>query len=129
AARTWPQGTGKVGVVGFCLGGQLAVKAGLKARADAVVSFYGVQLGQSLDEIADLGCPAQFHYGDADQHVPAETRAAIDGLAKRRANITSFTYPGAVHAFFNSFRPQGFDPAAYDQSRARMLAMLQEALR
>ncbi len=49
AARRAPYCTGKVALFGFCLGGQLAVKAGARTPVDAIVSFYGVQLGKCLD--------------------------------------------------------------------------------
>ncbi len=127
-ARDLPYGSGKVAVLGFCLGGQLAVKAGARTPVDAVVSFYGVQLGKSLDEIASLACPAQFHFGDADAYCPIETRAAIQGLAKADPKISIHVYPGAGHAFFNSFRPVGFDASAHEESRRRALALLHDAL-
>jgi carboxymethylenebutenolidase len=128
AARQLPCCTGGIGLLGFCLGGQLAVKASARMPVDAVVSFYGVQLGKSLDEIASLRCAAQFHFGDADPHVPVETRNAIGRLAEDNEQLVMFVYPGAGHAFFNAFRPIGFDASAHEASQARAVAMLHSAL-
>lgn len=128
AARHLPAGTGKVGVWGFCLGGQLAIRAGARAKPDAILSFYGVKLDQSLDEIASLACPTHFHFGEADAHIPATTRAAIGALAETKPNLEMHVYPEAVHAFFNQFRPVGYHASAHALSRTRALDMLQQAL-
>jgi len=128
AARHLPEGTGKVGLLGFCLGGQLAIRAGFKSNPDAVVSFYGVQLTKSLDEIETLTCPTQFHFGEADTHIPAEARDAIGAIVAKKPNLDMHVYPGAVHAFYNSFRTVSYDAAAHELSRSRALALLHKAL-
>jgi carboxymethylenebutenolidase len=128
AARALSYGSGKVAILGFCLGGQLAVKAAARTPVDAVISFYGIQLGKSLEDIASLQCPSQFHFGDADPHCPIETRSAIQGLAQADPKISMYVYPGAGHAFFNSFRPHGFHASAHEASRSRAFAMLHDVL-
>jgi carboxymethylenebutenolidase len=128
AGRKLAEGTGKVAVLGFCLGGQVAVKAAAREPADAVVSFYGVRLHESLDEIAGLACPTLFHFGDADGHIPAETREAIGGVASGKPAMEMFVYVDAGHGFFNAFRPSGFNAKAHEQSRVRSLDMLSKAL-
>ncbi len=70
----------------------------------------------------------QFHFGDADPHSPAETRAAIAEMAEGNPNLSAYVYPGAAHAFFNAFRPVGFDAEAYETSRRRALDLLRDAL-
>jgi carboxymethylenebutenolidase len=128
AAREPPFGSGKVGVLGFCLGGQLAVEAGARAGVDAVVCFYGVRLGESLDEIAGLVCPTLFHFGDADAHIPAEVRRMVTDLADRSPDMKVEIYAGAEHGFYNSFRLAGFNPSAYELSRRSTLELLHRAL-
>jgi carboxymethylenebutenolidase len=129
AGRKLAEGTGKVAVLGFCLGGQVAVKAAARDGAvDAVVSFYGVRLNESLDEIAGLSCPTLFHFGDADSHIPAETRDAIGKVAADKPGMEMHVYPGAGHGFYNAFRPAGFDAKGHEQSRTRSLDVLHKAL-
>ena len=65
AAADWLRarriGSGKVGVVGFCIGGRVAALMGARSKPDAVCSFYGVRLDQHLPEMSAIGTPAQFH--------------------------------------------------------------------
>jgi carboxymethylenebutenolidase len=128
AARGLAEGTGRVAVLGFCLGGQLAVKTAARTPVDAAVSFYGVQLDKSRDEIAAITAPLQVHYGDADPHISPEAREVLDQAAAARSGVEVFVYSGAGHGFFNSFRPAGHDAEASRQAHARVLQLLRSAL-
>lgn len=128
AARAIPEGTGKVAVLGFCLGGQLAVKTAARTPVDAAVSFYGVQLDKSRDEIASISAPIQFHYGDADAHISPDARQVLADAAAARPQVEVFVYPRAGHGFFNAFRPAGHDAEASRQAHARALELLRSAL-
>ena len=63
----------KVGAVGFCWGGTIALLANLRLGFPAV-SYYGARNGQFLDE--PLRAPMQFHFGERDSSITAETVAA-----------------------------------------------------
>jgi len=128
AVRARPEVSGGVALLGFCLGGQLAVKTAAKVRVDAMLCFYGTRLGDCLDEIAVIEAPALFHVGDADPHAPLEVRAALAALAADRPHMTLIIYPGAAHAFFNAYRPGSFRPEAHERARTQSLALLREAL-
>jgi carboxymethylenebutenolidase len=128
AARKLPEGNGKVGVVGFCLGGNICVRAAAAEHADAVVSFYGVQLDKRRAEIEALAAPAQFHFGDADTHFSPEARETLEQVAAEKPEVELHVYPGAQHAFYNSFRAVSHDPNAEKQAHARMLAFFKSAL-
>jgi carboxymethylenebutenolidase len=52
--RGRPECTGKVGAIGFCLGGKLAWLAAARAGVDAAVSYYGVGIETSLNELATI---------------------------------------------------------------------------
>ena len=69
--------TGKVGVMGFCLGGKNAYLASTRLPIEAAVSYYGVQIDQHLDEADRRTCPILMHFAENDPHVPAPTVAAI----------------------------------------------------
>ena len=55
--RGRPECTGKVGAIGFCLGGKLAWLAAARAGVDAAVSYYGVGIETSLSELATHEMP------------------------------------------------------------------------
>ncbi len=85
ALRARPECTGKVGVMGFCLGGKFAYLASTRLPIEAAVSYYGVQIDEHLDEADRLKCPILMHFAENDPHVPAPTVAAIsNGRIERR---------------------------------------------
>jgi carboxymethylenebutenolidase len=135
AAADWLRaerlGSGKVAVVGFCIGGRVAGLMGARSKVDAVCSFYGVRLDQHLDEVASIAMPAQFHIGEADDQIPAATVSAIRGALARggRTQATVYTYPGAGHAFFNRHRRDRFNPEAHALARERVRVFLGDVLR
>ena len=97
--RSDPGCNGRVGAVGFCLGGQLAWLTATRTDADAAVSYYGVGIEGLLGESANLRKPVMLHLAEADGFVPPPAQAAIrEGLAGQ-ALATIHTYPGRDHAF------------------------------
>jgi carboxymethylenebutenolidase len=113
----------KVGVVGFCMGGQLALFAATKNPAvGACIDFYGIHPKVNPD-FDRLGCPVLGFFGAQDTFVtPADARA-LEGkirAAKQRADF--HIYDDAGHAFFNDSRPEAYNAArakeAFDQSLA-----------
>jgi len=91
--------SGKVGAVGYCLGGLLAYLAACRTDADASVGYYGVNIQTLLGEAANIGHPLMLHIAEKDQFVPPEAQKQIvDGL-KGNSHVTIHTYPGMDHAF------------------------------
>jgi carboxymethylenebutenolidase len=129
AIRARPEVEDKVAVLGFCLGGQLAAKVAARGVADAMLCFYGTQLGASMDEIASITVPSLFHFGDADPHIPADVREAVATIATNTTHLSVTVHPGAAHGFFNAFRETGFHAQAHDQAWTQSLALLRHALR
>jgi carboxymethylenebutenolidase len=98
-ARQHPASTGKVGAVGFCLGGLLAFLAGADTDADAAVGYYGVGIERRLGEADKLANPLMLHIAGADQFVPKEAQALIIASLKNHPQVEIHTYPGRDHAF------------------------------
>jgi carboxymethylenebutenolidase len=90
---------GKVGAVGFCLGGQLAFLTATRTDADASVSYYGVGLENRVAEAEKLTRPLILHIAEEDQFVPKEAQAVILAALKDHPQIEIHTYPGRDHAF------------------------------
>ena len=68
--RTMKGCSGKVGAVGYCLGGKLAYLMATRSDVDASVSYYGVGLDQMLDEIHDIRMPLMLHIAALDKYTP-----------------------------------------------------------
>jgi carboxymethylenebutenolidase len=108
--------TGKVGAVGYCLGGLLAYLTAARTDSDASVGYYGVNIQNKLDEAANIKNPLMLHIAVEDGFVPREAQAKIlDGL---KGVATCHVYPGVDHAFA---RPGGknFNQAAADLANSR----------
>jgi carboxymethylenebutenolidase len=91
--------TGKVGAVGYCLGGQLAYLMACRTTSDASVGYYGVMIQNFLSESKSIKKPLMLHIAEEDAFVPKEDQAKIkDGLTSNR-NVTIHSYPGCDHAF------------------------------
>ena len=99
AARTHQGCSGKVGSIGYCLGGKMAYLASTRTDTDASVGYYGVQIDQILDEASKISKPLMLHIATEDQFVPKESQQAmIDGL-KDNPQVTLHVYEGNDHAF------------------------------
>lgn len=98
-ARTMRGVNGKVGAVGFCLGGLLAFLTATRTDADAAVSFYGVGIENRLAEADKLAAPLMLHIAEEDQFVPKAAQEMILAALKNHPHLTIHTYPGRDHAF------------------------------
>ena len=98
-ARKLPGGNGKVGTIGYCLGGRLAVMMATRSDADINVSYYGVGLDALLGEFGRVTRPLVLHIADQDEFFPAEGRANVLQAVKEHPSVTACVYPNANHAF------------------------------
>ncbi|HLQ22426.1 MAG TPA: dienelactone hydrolase family protein [Gemmatimonadales bacterium] len=120
----------KVGVVGFCMGGQLALFAAQEypERISAAVNFYGIHPKAPIDP-AKLRVPVLAHFGRGDQSVKeADARALAARYQAAGASFEAHFYD-AGHAFFNDARPQVFDQPSADLAWQRTLDFLRARLR
>lgn len=99
AARKSLGDTGKVGCVGYCLGGRLAFMAACRTDVDAAVGYYGVGIDNMLREANAIGRPVLLHIPTADHFVSPEAQKAMhDGLDGNR-HVTLYDYEGEDHGF------------------------------
>jgi len=99
AIRADAQCNGKVGAVGFCLGGLLAFLTATRTDVDAAVSYYGVGIENRIPEAEKLAEPLLLHIAEEDQFVPKDAQAMILRELKNHPQIEIHTYPGRNHAF------------------------------
>jgi carboxymethylenebutenolidase len=127
AIREDPGCTGKVGAVGFCLGGLLAYLTATRTDVDAAVAYYGVGLENRLEEAEKLTRPVMLHIAEEDGFVPKAAQAMILAALKNHALVDVHTYPGRDHAFA---RPGGehYDAADAAKAGGRSLAFFQRTL-
>jgi carboxymethylenebutenolidase len=135
---THPSCSGRLGAVGFCLGGHLAFRAAMNPRVRATACFYatdihGDSLGRgkqsdSLQRVTDIRGEVMMVWGRQDPHVPDEGRAKIH--ARLREANTNFTWHefNAVHAFMRDEGPR-FDPALAALGYQLALEMFDRTLR
>ena len=97
--RAMPQCKGKVGVLGFCLGGKLAYLAAARTNAHVAVSYYGVGIEKAIGELGEVKVRLVMHVAELDKFCPPEAQAQIAAAAKGRANVELYLYPGQDHAF------------------------------
>lgn len=90
---------GKVGAVGFCLGGLLAFLTVTRTDADAAVSYYGVGIENRVAEAEKLTRPLLLHIAEEDQFVPKDAQGLILQALKDHPQVELYTYPGRDHAF------------------------------
>jgi carboxymethylenebutenolidase len=119
----------KVGAIGFCMGGQLALYAATRdPRIGAVVDFYGVHPDVTLDlsglEAAVLGV-----FAENDTFVPPAAARKLEAELKAAGKRADFTiHDGVDHAFMNDTRPDVHDAVAAERAWGAMLAFLRAEL-
>jgi carboxymethylenebutenolidase len=127
AVRQDPGCAGKVGAVGFCLGGLLAYLTACRTDADASVAYYGVGIDSRLGEAAGLKRPLLMHIAEEDGFVPKEAQAAIIAGLKDNPLVEIHTYPGRDHGFART-GGQHYDAAAAALAGERTVAFFRKNL-
>ena len=125
--RQHPAGTGKVGSVGYCLGGKLAYLMATRSDADCNVSYYGVQINELLDEADSIAKPLVMHVAAKDQFVPPEAQAAMRAGLAERPEVDLYLYEGCDHAFAR-VGGQHYDAAAAVLANERTMAAFEQHL-
>jgi len=98
AARA-EMGGGKVGVVGYCLGGRLAFMAATRTDSDASVGYYGVGIDNLLGEKHAIAHPVLLHMGTADHFVTPDIQAKMHEGLDDHPKVTLHEYEGEDHGF------------------------------
>lgn len=127
--RSLPEGNGKVGVMGFCMGGALSLASACHLQGlSAVVPFYGTPPADKVD-YSKVTAPILTHVASHDNWVKPEAalaiKAQIDQAAKTTMTVEVYD---ADHAFVNDTRPEVYKPEAAALAWKRSIAFLHEHL-
>ncbi|HEY9630580.1 MAG TPA: dienelactone hydrolase family protein [Coleofasciculaceae cyanobacterium] len=125
--RQHPSSTGKVGSLGFCLGGKLAYLMATRTDADANVSYYGVDLDKNLAEATKIQKPLLLHMGRNDEYVSSDAQASIQQGLKGNLLVTIYHYEGVSHGFGRA-GSAAYRQAAAELAHDRTLAFLKQHL-
>ncbi len=98
-AATLPGSNGKVGAVGYCLGGHMAYRTAAQTVIDASVGYYGVGINDALNLAGGISKPLMLHVAEKDGFVPPEAQAKVAAALGGNPLVTIHTYAGQDHAF------------------------------
>src|ERR1700761_3736822 len=93
------ESTGKVAVMGYCLGALMAFIAAARYEVDAAVAYHGGGTEQYLDEVDGLRAPLLMHLGEEDEFISKAAQAQIKAALAKMPNATVYSYQGQRHAF------------------------------
>jgi carboxymethylenebutenolidase len=114
-------GADRVGITGFCMGGQYTWHMAVTSRTFAAAAgFYGARISSELTE---PNCPTLLFFGDTDEWVPMSEIEKVKAF-----HPGTFVYEGAEHGFMRD-GSENFHEAAATDAWSRMLAHFDEHLR
>ncbi len=100
AVRKLPDFTGRVAVLGYCLGALMVFLTAVRFDGiDAAVAYHGGDTEKYLGEIDGLHAPILMHLAEEDEYISKPAQALIKAALAKKPNATVFSYPGQNHAF------------------------------
>lgn len=119
--------SGKVAVMGYCLGGLMAFLTAARSRVDAVVAFHGGDTEKYLNEAPAITAPMIMHLADEDEFISKAAQAQIKTALADKPNVQIYTYAGCNHAF-SRHGGQHYNAEAAALANTRTLTFLKAEL-
>jgi carboxymethylenebutenolidase len=94
-----PECTGKIAVLGYCLGALMTFLTAARHRVDAAVAYHGGDTEKYLGEVGGLHAPLLMHLAEEDEFISKPAQAEIKAALAKNPNATVYSYPGQCHAF------------------------------
>ena len=123
-----PDCTGKVAVLGYCLGALMTFLTAVRSDVDAAVAYHGGDTEKYLDEVDALHAPLLMHLGEEDEFISKAAQAQIKAALASKPNAAVFSYPGQRHAF-SRHNGAHYDAAAAALANGRTYEFLNRHLR
>src|ERR1700726_4964879 len=99
AVAKLPGCTGRVAVLGYCLGALMVFLTAVRYGVEAAVAYHGGDTEKYLGEIDGLRAPMLMHLAEEDEFISKPAQAEIKAALAKKPNTTVFSYPGQNHAF------------------------------
>jgi carboxymethylenebutenolidase len=128
AAGKLPETTGKVALLGYCLGALMAFITAARHEVDAAVAYHGSDTEKYLGEVGSLRAPLLMHLGEEDEFISKAAQAQIKAALAKKPNATVYSYPGQRHAF-SRHNGLHYNAAAAALAKGRTNEFLREQLR
>lgn len=90
---------GKVGAVGYCLGGKLCYLMCCRTNIDCAIAYYGTYIEHHIKEVTNLHRPFLLHMAMKDRWVQKEVNDLLERKLSKNPLVTICKYPDADHAF------------------------------
>lgn len=90
---------GKVGVIGYCLGGLMTYLSATRTDCDASVAYYGGGIDSFLNESHAIARPLMLHFAQQDHFIPPEAVATIRAAFDDNPRVLIHEYPDVDHGF------------------------------
>ena len=120
--------TGKVALLGYCLGALMVYLTAVRYGADAAVAYHGSDTEKYLNEVDGLHAPLLMHLAEEDEFIPQPAQAAIKRALAGKPNATVYSYPGQRHAF-SRHNGAHYNAAAAALANGRTSEFLKQQLR
>lgn len=127
AIRHIPSCNGKVGSVGFCMGGLLSFVCAARAGVDSAVSYYGVGIENYLELVLDITCPILFHFAENDASISKETVNKIKNSIGKKTLSRIIVHKKVSHGF-NCWKRPAWNQSVAATARGQSLVHLMETL-
>lgn len=125
--KSRPECSGKVGAVGFCIGGGIVNTMAVRLPdLAAAAPFYGPP--PKAEDVAKIKAPLMLHYADIDDWLNPQWPAFEAALKANHVKYQMYRYPNTYHGFANDTTPR-YDEAAAKLAWSRTIAFLNENLR
>src|SRR5277367_3784741 len=128
AVAKLPGCTGKVAVLGYCLGGLLVYLTAVRFGVDAGVAYHGGDTEKYLGEVDGLRAPLLMHLAEDDEFISKSAQAQIKAALADKPNATVYSYPGQNHAF-SRHNGAHYNAAAAALAHGRTYEFLHQQLR
>jgi carboxymethylenebutenolidase len=128
ASRLLAGASGRVGVMGFCLGGLMTFLTAARTNVDAAVAYYGGGTDKHLAEAKSISAPLLMHLAGEDEFIPPEARGLVILALAANPNAEIHVYEGQNHAFARHTGAH-YDEASTILANARTYEFLERALK
>jgi carboxymethylenebutenolidase len=123
-----PDSTGKVALLGYCLGALMVFITATRYEVDAAVAYHGGDTEKYLNEVGGLAAPLLMHLAEEDEFMSKAAQAEIKAALAEIPSATVYSYPGQHHAFSRHIGAH-YNAAAATLAQGRTYEFLKRELR